>query len=302
VTRTSPTTRWRQAVDEARPLGRGYDAPWEFLSGYADPRRDPASAAPDLDASLRELHGLPRIDRWLRTLGSNPLCLIEGIAAPSNGAVLRRFLAAYGVSAPRIVAIDLINLAAFMRARHLAMTSMEFLVADASRLRGLFVDGSVDLVVQDFLLNCAPHGRHEPILREAARILRAGGLAIINFTDHRGVGRRPRLGREALASRYGIHLQDEAYCLRDLAGGDGRLARLRQELAGTLLPGPAPRTCTLVTPPHGNFEFYSPRSRIERLVRASGFKISGQRRSCGLDGYGNTCWRYRTLAQKRADG
>ncbi len=134
-----------------------------------------------------------------------------------------------------------------------------FLTAeDASSLHAI-ESGSVDVLVQDALLNRAPHCLHEAIMEETARVLRPGALAFIGFTDHQGLGARFRLRHP----RPGARIQG----LRELPPA------LREGLfQDAVLLEADPARLTLVTAPSGNFEFYFPCQWVTNLYQRQGLE------------------------------
>ena len=65
----------------------------------------------------------------------------------------------------------------------MSLPGRNFSVADATNLPA-FATGSVQILVQDHLLNCTPHGNHEAIVREAARLLDRRGFLIRTFLSN----------------------------------------------------------------------------------------------------------------------
>jgi hypothetical protein len=146
----------------------------------------------------------------------------------------------------------------------------------------------VDLLLQDSLLNCAPHCLHQAIMAEAARVLRPGGLAMINFTDSGGLASHVRT-RHPLPGR-------RIYGLRDLPPA------MRDGISqGAVLLESDPDRLTLVTAPHGNFEFYFSCDHVARMFARHGFQPLLHRRWMGSDHHGNHCHRHLTLARRLGD-
>lgn len=268
-----------------RPLGRGYGDLDSFLAPYLSSNGHGHDRSPDAAASLHRLQSDAAIAGHLRTLGPSPVCLIEGISSPANGRSLRRFLSACGIDDPRIRAIDLADMAEIFRLLGEPLAEAEFEVADASYLEG-FESGSIDFLLQDFLLNCAPHCLHEAILSEAVRVLRPGGLALINFTDDAGLLHKPTI--------YHPWPLEPAYGATDLPHFEHSLR------PGVVLRGPGRENLTLVTGSL-NFEFYSSRRATEKLLAAGGLELLASRRWSGADHHGNQCCRHLTLLRRSGD-
>lgn len=271
----------------ARPLGHGYFPIESFLAPYLEANGHGVERSPDVAASLRQIGSDEVVTGVLRELGDAPVCLIEGISSPRNGAALRRFLAENGVHSPSIRAIDLADMRTIFDLIGEPLEGVDFEVADASAL-GATPSGSVDVLLQDSLLNCAPHCLHDAILREAARVLRPGGVAFINFTDHRGLANRFRTRHPKPGAR--------VYGLRDLPAAmrDG----LFQDM---VLLEPDPERLTLVTAPHGNFEFYFPCEYVARLFERHGLQVMLHRKWMGGDHHGNPCHRHLTMVRRTGD-
>lgn len=268
-----------------RPLGHGYFPIESILAPYLEEEGSPRS--PDVAASLEQIGSDPEVAPYLRALGDSPVCLIEGISSPRNGRALRRFLEENQIPSPHIQAIDLADMRTIFEMAGDPLDGIGFQVADASAL-GMIEEASVDLLVQDSLLNCAPHCLHDAIMREAARVLRPGGLGFINFTDHTGLAERRRVRHPLPGARI--------YGLRDLPPA------LRDGLwQGVVLLEVDHRKLTLVTAPHGNFEFYFPCDHVRALLERYGLQPVIHRRWLGVDRHGNTCHRHLTLVRRMRD-
>lgn len=287
-------------------LGIGFDQPELFISEYIRPGREEETSTPDLSFSLSHIAKISGIQELLNQLDSNPLCLIEGCTAPTNGIALKRFLEERRVRDPRIDAIDLMDVNALFRPYGMEIYETNFRVADARDLRELYSTGSVDVVAQDFLLNCAPHPSYDPILREAARIMNPNGLAIVCFTDNQCVLGCETIEPDQLRRRYGINVPRDAYCLRDAVrtlrlpqeDEDTLVKELTQELKGKVVVNGMDEY-TLITNAGGNFEFFEPYENFQRRVEDAGMRIYGVNVSSGIDRNGITCVRYRTVLQRR---
>lgn len=181
------------------------------------------------------------------------------------------------------------------------MPGVEFTVADATDLRSLYDDRSVDVVAQDFLLNCAPHPTHLPIMREVGRILKPNGLGLISFTDNRCLTGTEHITHDEFRGQYGISPNEEAFSLADLIPGADEALRQRlvREVGGrALVNGRADRQ-TLITTAEGNFEFFRPYGSFRDTFQEAGLRIVGEEVSSGTDRNGITCVRYRTIVQPR---
>jgi hypothetical protein len=195
-----------------------------------------------------------------------------------------------GAMNPDIHGIDIMDVAALARDAGTELTHVLFTVGDAARMQG-WADRSVDVLVQDHLLNCAPHGSHEAILQEAARVLSAAGVMILNFSVDPEAG-EPRLNWHEAEKLLAAPLDEEAYCLRDIVG-DERIEGARQRLIGRVIADSMRGRELVVTPPYGNFEFYRPFAEIEQALQRAGLRFVVTRRVPGAK-----CVRYRTLVER----
>lgn len=278
-----------------RPLGRGVlDLP-ALIEQFSAPAADAPGANPNVQRSLEAFARLPELGRWLRRLPPAPSVLIEGYSDPGNADALRGFLRGRVDGEAQVQTIDLFDLPAVYALLGLPTPDIGFRVADASDLSAHFADRSVDVVVQDFLLNCAPATLHAPILREVARILSARGLALISFTDRSGVRARPTLDVAEFEERFGRPWQPEAYNLSDLFPSGSPAESPLVKLGGCVIYEPVSETATLVTQPSGRFEFFRDAEAMHRLFQSSALVCRGVDQSEGVDAQGLRCTRYRCL-------
>ena len=275
-----------------RPFGKGYEGFEEFFSRYCSDANESGSS-PDLALSLMALAG-EEAQEIIRRIGPRPVCLIQGITCPRNGVALRQYLAqaaAFGGAIdPDIFGIDIMDVERLAREAGTELSHVSFSVGDATRMDN-WSDGSVDLLVQDHLLNCAPNGSHQAILREAGRVLSPEGVMILNFSVEPDAG-QPRLSWREAERILGAPLTADAYCLRDIAG-DQRFDAAQHGLVGTVIADPLRGRELVVTGPYGNFEFYSPLVAIERMLQRAGLRFIMTRSVPGA-----RCVRYRTLVER----
>jgi hypothetical protein len=278
-----------------RPLGIGYDGYHSFLYQYACPTGSP-ERNPDLAISLAGLqHAVPFVT-ISEALRSQPRCLIQGITSPGNGTSLRRFLETHGVAQPVIHAIDIADVAAVLATMGMSLPDVHFSVADATNLPA-FATGSVQILVQDHLLNCTPHGNHEAIVREAARLLDRRGFLILNFSvEPRKAGGQIRT-RADIEVCLGRRLSDRAYCLRDLTHHPDEQKEFKARVMGQTVALDNAGRMILITPPQGNFEFYFPIAQLEDSLSRHGLRFDYVTRESGVDSNGFSCLRYRTIVR-----
>jgi hypothetical protein len=280
-----------------RPLGIGYDRYHEFLWRYAYPSGS-SERNPDLGISLSGLLEAGSLTTAAQQLRSRPRCLIQGITSPRNGTSLRQFLETFGVAKPIIHAIDIADVAGVLATMDMTLPDVSFSVADAASLP-TFVTGSVQILVQDHLLNCTPHGNHEAIVREAARLLDKRGFLILNFSVDPLQADQAICTREEIEGIFGRPLSDRAYCLRDLACSADEQEKYKPLLMGRKVVLDDLGRMIMITPPHGNFEFYFPKALLEEQLTRHGLRFEYISSESGVDSNGIRCLRYRTIVRHR---
>lgn len=279
----------------SRPLGIGYEDYPSFLRRYIYPANSPVRT-PDLGISLAALHRAGVFGVVDSKLTSNPCCLIQGITSPRNGACLREFLEIRGIAQPDIHAIDIANVAALLETMDIPFPDVRFSVADATSLPG-FATGSVQILVQDHLLNCTPHGTHEAIIREAARLLAPHGFLILNFSVNSGNAAGKLRTRAEIEEIFGIPLSDTAYCLGDLFGASSKGRVHKTALMGEIVTLGNTGRSIVITRPEGNFEFYFSKAELEERLLRYGLQFTFATSEDGIDENGIPCVRYRTIVR-----
>lgn len=277
-----------------RPLGLGYEDYPYLLQQYAYPVVHDGRT-PDLGASLAGLQQAGVSGAVNLGFIDSPCCLIQGITCPRNGTVLREFLQTHGIVAPNILAIDVADIAAVLGALNMQLPDVQFSVADAAHLSS-FANGSVQVLVQDHLLNCAPHTTHEGIIREAARLLDPRGFLILNFSVNPSAAENLIWTRREFETLIGASLDDQAYCLGDLGLEKSNPGRVIIEQIGAMVRLNKNRSI-IVTPPTGNFEFYFPKSELEECLERYHLRFIFVTNESGIDRNGFTCIRYRTIVR-----
>ena len=278
-----------------KPLGKGYDHFLEFFLQYCS-KFLVEQSNPDLGAGLAAFSS-SRAQSIFQTLKPRPRCLIQGITCPSNGFNLYRYLTNAGVIEPAIHAIDIMDVGAIARATGFVLEQVNFSVGDASKLSG-WPDHSVQVLVQDHLLNCCPHSGHESILAEAARILDPRGIFILNFSVDPQTDESATLSWQESEARLEASLDGGAYCLKDVVGNGQRLCDAKRLVLGKLITGGFRQI--VVTRPYGNFEFYSSAASLENLLARLGMQfafVSSER----VATRGISCTRYHTLVRRIGD-
>ncbi len=268
-----------------------------MIGQFVAPIPDAPGANPNVRRSLDHFARLPELGPRLRRLLGSPSVLIQGYSDPGNANALAQFLAREITGHPRLQVIDLYDLPAVYALLGFPAPAFEYRLADASDLRGVHEDSSVDVLVQDFLLNCAPSALHGPILREVARILSAQGVALISFSDQAGVGPRPTMDATEFQRRSGVPWCPGAYNLADMFPPGAFPPAMLGDVAGQVVLDPATGTSTLITAV-GRFEFFRDAEVILRLFQEAGLVNVATDRSEGVDSHGLNCRRYRCLLAK----
>ena len=287
----------------SHPLGIGFDQIELFLKEYIRKDRDEKTSTPDLGLSLSHIEKIEGIEEMLSGIRQSPLCLIEGCTSPNNGKALKEFIEKIGINNPEIHAIDLIDVKTFLRNYGIEMPMTTFSVGDATNLRKSYSDSSVDVVAQDFLLNCAPYTTHLPIMQEVKRILTPQGKGLICFTDQQCILGQEQITYQQVQKELGLRFNEDAFCIRDLLPDDKRYdldlkEKVLNELKGKVLVNGREDRYTLVTTDGGNFEFFQPFDSYQKILLQSGLEIEGMEKSSGIDRNGITCVRYRTVLRK----
>ena len=279
-----------------KPFGKGYRRFPEIFLHYSGPPGMPRRN-PDLACGLSTMR-TAAAKRIIRGAGPRPRCLLQGITSAHNAAALGRYLSDLGVADPSIHAVDIIDVDQVGRAAGLPLEGVQFHVGDAASLAE-WDDRSVQILVQDHLLNCCPHASHRAVLREAARMLDPNGVLLLNVSvDPPGSG--AAISRETAERILGARWRSEAYCLAEMAG-ESRLAEVEPLLLGRVVQEAGDRQ-VLVTRPHGNLEFYSTFGALARLVEEAGLRFVLVRSARAEDGETAGCLRYHTLVRHAEAG
>lgn len=285
------------AVRRCRMASRkGFQHVGQFLARYQQSALVASNFHPDLEFSLYQLRQEPSLTQYLGELGGSPTCLIEGYASHRNGGAVLRFLHECGAKNPSVEAFDLHDVQTAHSSVGWPEPSISVHVADACNLTEQFGTATRDIVLQDFLLNCAPPVDHLTILREAARVLRPGGLLIVSFTDWDCLVDHPSRTVSELEREFDLRWSDHAYCLGDLAGN--RAPELLPLLAQSTVCHPSGEWLTWVCADTGHFEFYGPMQRTLHLFAAAEFELMVHRISAGVDANGLECTRHHCVCQR----
>jgi hypothetical protein len=285
------------AASAARPLGKGYSEIMQMVLSYAVAGK--SAGNPTLSHSLNRFRQMPEIKAALARLPANPLVLIEGYSTPGNAAALREFLCDFGPSQPRIETIDLYDLPHLYAVLDIEMPDMTYHIADASHLDSIYPDHSIDIVIQDFLLNCIPAARHEAVVREVGRILKPGGLGIISFTSSETLLVDSALSADQLRTEHGLDWDGQAYDLSDIEKINPRGEPL-DYLKGKLIYHEPTSEFIYVATAGGRFEFFRSREEMLSLFEECGLRLVSSDVTKGSDDHGLACTRYRCLLTRQS--
>lgn len=300
---TQPTQRW--SASTAPPSQKGSaDRPAtavrpspptheleHFVSRYRRLQPGSGPRAQDLLDSLGEIAPLHERLGPRGQLPSACHCLIEGYAAPDNARHLRDYLVRRGQTDIDILAIDLYDLPALYARIGCAMPPMRYRLADARNLRGILGDASIDLVVQDFLVNCMQPADVPILLAEVRRVLSPDGLAFISFTDDTCMKDVPLI--EDKSHQPGLANPDAL-----ILPPPGTAAHRH---LGRRFPLPGSTSWGFVTRPHGRLEFFSPLAQTLLAMDHQGLELLARSVSNGLDDHGLHCLRHRCILRRRPE-
>lgn len=266
-----------------------------FVAKYVNSSAHFAPDLPTLESSLRAFSRMDEAREALAALGGRASCLIQGYTAPKNVEALRRRLSEAGVARADVVAVDLLDLPRIYDRLGVGMPDVDFLQGDACDLSALIADAVFDIVIQDFTLNCLPPVLAPKLSREARRVLKADGFAMVSFTDATGLRERPVLPATNALLRHGVEWTSTLTGLMDAAESGSHFDELSAGLMGATLAAGARGELIFVTPPSGRFEFFAPADSTFEMLRHAGFHCVAFDRSIGIDPAGLQCARYRCL-------
>lgn len=247
---------------------------------------------PCLEDSLL-VHGkVLNISSHILALPNNSRCLIEGYTTPKNAEYLREFLNSYGVQEPSIIAIDLIDIPNIYQKMNITFPKVDFILADASDLRSVFKNEQFELVVQDFLLNCAPPRLHYSILSEVSRMLSKQGIALIQFSTLLERSLSNALTNDFINSA--ISTKVHSYSIHELMP---EFVQSSVEFHGKLFRHPDNFYC-YVTPDSGNYEFYRDQHQIFQDFKLNGLNLQNHTTVISTDSFGQNLMRHHCLLTK----
>jgi len=258
------------------------------------------NVTPNLGISLNRWDMLLDTNTLIDTIGISPLCLIEGCAIATNGKELREFLSKKGIVDPSIHAIDLSDVPKFYLSHGIEMPDVEFFQANAIDLSSLYDDSSVNLILQDGILNCSPPITHPAIMKEAHRILKPSGLVFSGFTELH-LDSHKSLTYSEIASKYKVPVNSNAANLASLLNSMEEISteqfeELRSDLSGMTIKDKENRYAYVTK--IGIFEFSVQLTQFQKLCKNIGFRIESVDISRGLDDNNIVCDRYRMIVKK----
>jgi SAM-dependent methyltransferase len=281
----------------ARPLGKGYSEIMQMVLSYAVAGK--SGGNPTLLHSLDQFRKMPGIAEHFAKLPRHPRVLIQGYSTPGNASALRQFLTDYAPPQPRIETIDLYDLPHLYAVLDIEMPDMIYHIADAAYLEGLYQDHSIDLVVQDFLLNCIPASRHEDLLQEVSRVLKPGGLVIMSFTSSENLEISDARSTDQLQAERHLRWNPQAYDLSEM-GGINQAGEPLDYLKGELIYHQPTSVFIFVSKAGGRFEFFRAREQTLALFSRCGLESIASDVTQGSDDHGLTCTRHRCLLARRS--
>ena len=294
----SPHSTHLEALPDsvARPLGKGYSGIHHFCEKLLLSTLQGKETAPGVAELLAMLQADPRFDTAIADLPGRVTCLLEGLTHPMNAAALRGVLGQVSNDIT-VDAVDICDTPAIYAANQIDVPGVCFQIGDAADLGDVFDDATFDVLVQDGLLNCAPHAQHPAILAEAARVAKPNALLICTVTDETTMGMVPKISREDLLDLYDITWDPFAYGLNDLVASNTDWAALIDAIGGYAVPTGSSEFVA-ITSPFGHFEYFAPISRTLRLMQDAGFELVIQVTATQRDSNGFDCRRHRLLLRK----
>lgn len=229
----------------------------------------------------------------LGALGRDVSCLFQGYTAPQNAHALRCFLSALGISIQETVAVDLLDIPNIYKRLGVEIPELRFIQGDACDLTNWFKKSSFEIVIQDFTLNCIPPIFAPALVKEAHRLLKADGIAMISFTDSSGL--QPIGQIHDVLMQHGLTWLPDMRGLNELPIDVHDLMTLAHKIIGATMATIDQEQLIFVTPPDGRFEFFQPVANTLQMIRNSGFDILSLQRSLGSDPCNLQCMRYRCL-------
>lgn len=278
---------WQQHTSTV-PSGRSFYEHYEEEEG----RRTPTAAA-SLDVFAR----MPELQQCLEEVvdsqrpGVPFRAMVFGCSYSGNVRALHEFFGEYGIQRVEIYVCDLTNasyLMALKRGRHINST---FWIADAANLP--FPSGSIDIGVDDFLVNCAAFNKHRGIASEQARLIRPGGLLLKCYTTWESVEgtNLRRMERSSVEGEFGISLEDVISVDEELAESLGVPCVIVDRDEGVYI---------LVTET-GDLEFFRGREFWDKL-HAPYFSLRARDYELGIDRNNILCHRHRQILQRNERG
>ena len=237
----------------------------------------------------------------MKHLPRNASVLIQGYSAPGNSNALHIFLREIGVDKPHLMAVDLFDVREMYSALDISLPDTDFHIADATALPSEFCDGFIDLVVQDFLINCLPPKYYFELFQETARILSPTGLSMINFTDNTGVQGLQKWSPKEIFDTLGVRWDISAYQLADIITHPTLTETLFSLLHGAVVEHENDCHATYVTPIDGHFEFFPTVQHIVDLLQNANLELIETDFSIGRDNNGLQCCRHHYLVRKTMD-
>ncbi|MGJ8640371.1 MAG: hypothetical protein ACSHYA_13370 [Opitutaceae bacterium] len=272
-----------------RHVASAYRDPSLFLRSYLS---EVSNKNPNLGYSLSRISEIPDNERYIAALPQSPVCLIEGYSDQLNANELSRFLKARGIQNPELHAIDLMNIPGLYESLGISFPELNFVQANAANLIGIFESGKFNLVVQDFLLNCAPVVLHDYILSELHRVMADDGIALLSFTALPSEAAVLEDVYSGGIERSPADWDLKAYSVEDIDAVHDSALRGKRFYCGRT------QSVVFVTPETGNFEFYRPYEHFSLAFQRAGLRIIERVSSKGVDAHSQMCCRHHCIVKR----
>lgn len=268
-----------------------------FVARYVSTSEHHLPELPTFASSIDVFKDCKDNTKIFESLSKNVSCLFQGYTAPDNAQALERFLCHFGIKIADVLAIDLLDLPSIYKRLGVHVPPMRFIQGDACDLAQSVQSGSIDIVIQDFILNCLPTTFALSLFKETRRVLKPDGIALISFTDSSCLSASTSI-REAV-TRLNINWKPHASGIAEFAKNPSQLEEISSSLIGSTLSTEQEGHLIVVTPPEGRFEFFQPLSNTLDLIREAGLDVVNLQRSIGRDAADLLCMRNRCLLRSK---
>lgn len=270
-----------------------------FAARYLLNTKQYSAQAPTLKMSLTAFDKASAFQWPIDITNTRPSCLIQGYTAPQNESDLRSFLASKLSNEINITAVDKMNLPVIYEKLGVEFPRIEFFQMDASELWSTLKSRHFDLLIQDFILNCAPLSKSRAIVTEGARLLKPGALAFISFTDNSNFLAKEALTPHTLLHNCGVRWNSNLTSLEQLLDHSQEAKVFdRQDLLGKVIYDQALDHYTVITNPTGRFEYFAPLKETLSHFDEAGLRVLHRVNLESVDYSGLMCSRHHCLLVK----